>query len=229
MNEWPEQQPYFLQFDGSCKLNPGPMGIGYLIRMPGEAPLIQVGAMVGEGTNNIAEYHALIAGLRHAIRFGVWNLRVESDSMLVVKQIDGIWKVRDSFLRKLHGEAKQLTAIIKPFYIHHISRTENTEADTLSREPAWIEPALPPTPLARNKVPLLLHPWQAAFIKHWWMRGLRNSYFFARIFGVSSSLIEHIGEFAGYRDADFSEMPDWTRVKTQRASVVAYRGAEGGD
>lgn len=222
--------PWFgFEFDGSCNPNPGPMGIGYTIGAYGSLPLIRVGAKVGEGTNNIAEYHALIAGLRHAIRFGLWALNISSDSQLLVNQISGKYKVRDKFLQKLHGESKQLLEILAGYNMKHIRREENATADELSRNPAWIEPPLPPTPTSRNGKPLLLHNWQAAYIKHWWLRGLRNSYFMGRIFGVSPSLIEHIGNYEGYRDADFSEMPEWSRViipKEPTNVVCACSGAD---
>lgn len=229
MSNWPTQAAYFVQVDGSCPKNPGEMGIGYLIRRAGHDPLIKVGVMVGDGTNNIAEYHSLINAVRHAIRFGLWNLYIQSDSLLMVNQIDGRWKVRDTFLKRLHDEAKQLLALIEPVKLNHISRTENTEADFLSRTLTWVEPILPPKPIARNNVPLLLYPWQAAWIKHWWMRGFRNSYFLARIFGVSASLIEHIGTYNGYRDSDYSEMPAYTRVSPQNAPDVDDGESSGAD
>lgn len=222
--------PYFdFSFDGSCPGNPGPMGIGYTIGRYSDVPMIRVGAQVGEGTNNIAEYHAMIAGLRHAIRFGMWQLSIHSDSLLLVNQIFGKWKVRDKFLRQLHGEAKQLLEILVGYTLQHVPREHNTAADTLSRIPDWVEPPLPPTLMSRNGKPLLLHRWQAAFIKHWWAHGLRNSYFMARIFGVSASLIEHIGTYDGYRDADFSEMPEWSRVIIPKEATNVVCACEAAD
>lgn len=205
------------------------MGIGYAIRLLSssvggqgvarlgvnntappiglDAPLmVTVGAQVGEGTNNIAEYHALIAGLRHAIRLGMWDLRVQSDSMLVVRQMEGQWKVRDSLLRRLHGEASALTTLLGQYSIEHIYREHNALADKLSRESTFDEPSLPPTATVKGK-PRALHGWQAAFVRYHWKAGIRNAYFLGRIFDVAPSQIEAIGNGDAYADASFLELP----------------------
>jgi ribonuclease HI len=196
------------------------MGIGYTIGLGPSSvggqgsvnntlplpPLVRVGAQIGEGTNNIAEYHALISGLRHAIRLGLWQGHVQSDSMLVVMQIGGQWKVRDAHLRRLHGEAKALTTLIDIGTFSHIRREDNTEADKLSREMVFEEPALPPTDIVKGHS-RALHSWQAAFVRHHWLAGIRNSYFLGRVFDVAPSQIEAIGNGTAYKDASFADIP----------------------
>lgn len=217
----PQTQPFTLHFDGSCPGNPGPMGIGYAIGLAASSvggqgsagvnnspppALIRVGAQVGEGTNNIAEYFGLISGLRHAIRYGMWDLRIKSDSMLVVRQMEGQWKVRDTYLRRLHGEATALTTLLSHHTIEHIYREDNTIADKLSRESLFVEPSLPPTLIVKGR-PRALHDFQAAFIRHHWQAGIRNGSFLGRIFDVAPSQIEAIGNGDAYADVNFDIMP----------------------
>lgn len=201
-----------LRFDGSCSPNPGPMGIGYTLTLggvndtAGAKPLVRVGAYVGDGTNNIAEYHGLIAGLRHAIRLGLWTLHVRSDSLLVVKQLEGAWKVRDGTLRRLHGEGAALLTLLRGHTLAHVRREENDEADGLSRSITWEEPTLPPIPQPKGH-PRALYGWQAAFIRHHYAAGIRNGYFMGRIFDISPNQADAIGYGKTYQDASFDGMP----------------------
>lgn len=227
------QPPRFLlRFDGSSR-NPGPSGIGYTLAPVGSSvggqgidganntgptTLVRVGAQIGYATNNEAEYQALINGLRHAIRLGMWRVGVESDSMLVVMQMKGKWKVRDSWLKRLNGEAQALRHVLSSFGIEHIRREENAEADELSRGSVFEEPPLPPLlpVLGRQRS---LYEWQAAFIRYHWRAGVRNSYFWGRIFDVDPPLIEHIGNNETYKNARFVGMPAWAYMAYQPAAL----------
>lgn len=212
----PETPLCVLRFDGACSPNPGPMGIGYTIhrgesRVGGQGTvdnspaLVRVGAQVGKGTNNIAEYMALVAGLRHALRLGMFRLSVRSDSMLVVRQLQGLWKVKDGTLRKHHAEARTLLSMFRWYTLDHIYREENAEADALSHEMVYEEPTLPLLPPHR-----LLHTFQAAAVREWWAAGVRNSYLLSRIFpGTRPVTVEQVGSFKAYKYADFTDLPSY--------------------
>lgn len=182
-------------------------------------PLVAVGAQIGDATNNETEYQALIAGLRHAIRLGIWRLDIESDSLLVVMQVKGAWKVKDKWLKRLHAEVMALLALLPGYSITHIPREDNTVCDALSRTSAWTEPPLPdPLPVAgRNRS---LHEWQAAFVFQNWRAGIRNSYFWGRIFDVDATLIEHVGNGETYKDAKFVGLPEWSHEPFAEAPAI---------
>ena len=89
---------------------------------------------LGHQTNNFAEYQGLIAALEYAIEHGHKALKVVSDSELLVRQIKGIYKVKNSTLQELHGRAKQLIAQLEWFSIDHALREHNREADELANQ-----------------------------------------------------------------------------------------------
>jgi ribonuclease HI len=201
---------YALHFDGSCRPNPGPMGVGYtLVRVPDfHRPIVRVGAQVGTGTNNVAEYTALLHGLRHALRLGMWSLSTYSDSNLLVRQLWGLYKVRDRTLARLHREALLLLDCFHrggpgewPAPVH-IPRDENGAADELSRTLTNEGPTLPPPPGRA------LHGWQAAALNVWWHnRGVRSSTLLGRVFGVQATQVDQIVGGTAYKDASFDGMP----------------------
>jgi ribonuclease HI len=191
-----------LAFDGSCNPNPGPMGIGYELSHGESRVLVEVGAQIGQGTNNEAEYHALLAGLRHALRLGFWTLAVRSDSLLVVSQVNGQWKVKDHRLRKLHAEAVNLVRLFTGFSLQHVRREENAVADQLSRMLVFHEPTLP-LPGSGTRFQRALLDWQAAAVRVWWLNHNPGAYTLARVFGVDPVVIEQIGHGKSYRDATF--------------------------
>lgn len=207
-----------LRFDGACYPNPGPMGIGYTLeteKQHGEAAgvLAYAGTQIGQGTNNEAEYRALLAGLRHAIRLGAWQLRIESDSMLVVQQVKGEWKIKKGRLRQLRTEVVSLLNLLPMWSIHHIPREENEVADRLSHTVVLTEPLLPlPSTPNRSRVPRKLLPWQAAFVRVGMLKGGLAPGVFARIFKVSVGLIEGIERGESYREATFEGVPDPARL-----------------
>lgn len=228
----PESPEYILEFDGSCRPNPGPMGIGYRITDTQSRILVQVGAQIGQGTNNIAEYHALLSGLRHALKLGLYNLTVRSDSLLVVNQFKGIWKARDKTLRRLCNEAVALGGLFKHLRFHHVYREANYEADKLSRLLVFFEPTLPSLVASRKgRFPKLLHDWQAAAVRVWSLTKHPGSGVLARIFGISLSAIEQIERGETYKEADFKSyirhMEDLNEYYPRRHDVS--NGGESGE
>src|SRR3954452_18139787 len=94
-----------LYIDGGSRGNPGPAAIGYILETNVGVRLAEVGEQIGEATNNVAEYSALIAGLKIALDFDVTELEVVSDSELVVKQMLGEYKVKSKILRAFYRRA----------------------------------------------------------------------------------------------------------------------------
>ena len=117
-------------FDGSCPDNPGEMGIGGVIKI-GEKT-IPISAAGGVGTNNEAEYKALIAVFNRALESGVEELEVFGDSQLIVHQVNGRWRVKSDNLKELCKTAQELMGRFSTVRLKWIPREENQEADELS-------------------------------------------------------------------------------------------------
>jgi ribonuclease HI len=120
--------------DGGSRGNPGPAAIGAVVLDPGTDPptrLATVSERIGETTNNVAEYRAVIAGLEAAAEFGAARVHIRADSMLVVQQLRGEWKVRQSHLRPLYDEARALLRQYSSVRLEHVRREKNTDADAL--------------------------------------------------------------------------------------------------
>jgi len=184
------------------------MGVGYVIGTFEPRVLVRVGAQIGRGTNNEAEYQALLAGMRHALKLGLWNMAVSSDSALVVNQFHARWRVKDARLKRLREEAVLLSRLFQGFSLDHVYREENQDADDLSRKLVFEEPDLGPLPShPRTGKAKSFHPWQAAAIRVWHQRHHPGTGVLGRIFGVPSSQIEQIAYGETYRDADFSTYP----------------------
>jgi ribonuclease HI len=120
--------------DGGARGNPGPAGYGVVIQDEGGRKVASLSQYLGHQTNNFAEYQGLIAALEYAIANGHKALKVVSDSELLVRQIKGIYKVKNQALKDLHGRAKQLIAQLEWFSIDHALRQHNREADRLANE-----------------------------------------------------------------------------------------------
>ena len=108
--------------------------IGALLRTRRLLPVAQISKEIGRATHNVAEYQGLIAGLKLARGHGVQRLRVYMDSELVVDQMNGLSKVRQPHLNKLHAEASHLRALFDSIRISWVPREMNTEADQLVRD-----------------------------------------------------------------------------------------------
>ncbi|MFM7225145.1 MAG: ribonuclease HI family protein [Actinomycetota bacterium] len=120
--------------DGGARGNPGPAAIGAVLLDPATDPptrLATVSERIGETTNNVAEYRAVIAGLEAAQAFPARCLRVRADSMLVIEQLRGVWKVRQPHLRPLHARARELLAAYAEVDLAHVRREFNVDADAL--------------------------------------------------------------------------------------------------
>ena len=122
-------------FDGACRFNPGPMGAGAVVALEDGRRKVLSRSM-GLGTNNQAEYHGLILGLRHALALGATAATVHGDSQLVIKQLQGLYQVRHPQLKPLHGEALGLLAKLRPVKLEWVPREQNAEADAASWEAA---------------------------------------------------------------------------------------------
>jgi ribonuclease HI len=121
-----------LYADGACRGNPGPAGSG--AALVNEDGLVVAEAMryLGPGTNNVAEYTALIIGLEEAWRHEVEHLEIRMDSKLVVEQMNGRWRVRDAKLRPLADRTRELLARFPKWRLKHIPREQNAVADVLA-------------------------------------------------------------------------------------------------
>ena len=125
--------------DGSSLSNPGPAGIGIVVYNDQDDIIEKISKYIGKATNNVAEYKALIEALNFAKDFGADEVRVKSDSELVVKQINGNYMVRDKKLKILLKKALNLIEKIPTFSIIHIPREENKIADNLAKRAAAFE------------------------------------------------------------------------------------------
>ena len=123
---------YKLQFDGCSKSNPGIAGAGAVIYKFNEEISNKIKFVGNNETNNVAEYTGLIIGLKEAINLGITKLIVEGDSMLVIKQMKGEYKVKSSNLINLYNEAKELAKMFEFIVFSHIYRENNKRADELS-------------------------------------------------------------------------------------------------
>lgn len=119
--------------DGGARNNPGPAGIGIVIYDAKGKILEKHKEYIGEATNNVAEYTALITGLRRAKKYAPEEIRCRLDSELVVKQVRGEYKTKDVKMRELVEEVRQLT-FFKPIVFKHIPRSQNALADKLVNE-----------------------------------------------------------------------------------------------
>ncbi|MBZ5652179.1 MAG: ribonuclease HI family protein [Acidobacteriia bacterium] len=120
--------------DGGARGNPGPAGYGVVIQDEKGRKVAALSQYLGHQTNNFAEYQGLIAALEYALEHGHKALKVISDSELLVRQIKGIYKVKNSTLQELHGRAKELIAQLEWFSIDHALREHNREADDLANQ-----------------------------------------------------------------------------------------------
>jgi ribonuclease HI len=118
--------------DGGSRGNPGPAGYGVFIEGPNGEKLAELSEYLGKTTNNVAEYSALLGALDWSLKQGRPRLRVVADSELLVKQIQGRYKVNSPDLRPLFEEAKRRIARLDQFRIEHVLRGKNQKADRLA-------------------------------------------------------------------------------------------------
>ncbi|MDI6715662.1 MAG: ribonuclease HI family protein [Actinomycetota bacterium] len=120
--------------DGAARGNPGPAGAGGQIKTPGGKVLSEVSEYLGETTNNVAEYKALILTLQEAMQFEPAGIIIRSDSELLVKQLTGEYKVKNRDLKPLHELVKQLLEGVGYVDVEHVPRNKNRRADELANE-----------------------------------------------------------------------------------------------
>jgi ribonuclease HI len=120
--------------DGGARGNPGPAGFGVVIKDESGRTVAALSEYLGRQTNNFAEYQGLIAALEYALKHGPKALKLISDSELLVRQIKGIYKVKNATLQDLHARAKELIKQLDWFSIGHALREHNQEADRLANE-----------------------------------------------------------------------------------------------
>ena len=124
----------FAHCDGGARGNPGPAGYGAVITDEAGAKLAELSEYLGKRTNNYAEYSGLLGVLQWSLDHGVTHLKVVSDSELMVKQIQGRYKVNSPDLRPLFEEARRRIAKLGSFQISHALRHKNKDADRLANE-----------------------------------------------------------------------------------------------
>src|SRR5580704_624305 len=132
--ESPPEHYLVAHSDGGARGNPGPAGYGVVVQDESGRKVAHLSEYLGHQTNNFAEYQGLIAALEYALQHGPKALKLISDSELLVRQIKGIYKVKNATLRDLHGRAQELIAHLDWFSIGHALREQNTEADRLANE-----------------------------------------------------------------------------------------------
>lgn len=121
--------------DGASRGNPGPAGIGVALFRDGESePLAAIGESIGRATNNVAEYQALLRGLREALLQGADDVEVRTDSELMARQLQGRYKVNSPDLAPLYAEARALLARFERARVTHVLRGKNALADKLANQ-----------------------------------------------------------------------------------------------
>jgi ribonuclease H / adenosylcobalamin/alpha-ribazole phosphatase len=121
-----------IYIDGGARGNPGPAGYGVRVEQEDGALIEEFGDSIGAATNNVAEYRALIAGLEWAKRNDQANVLVRSDSLLLVQQMRGVYKVKNAGLQPLHAKARLLAHDIGRVSYEHVGRAKNAHADRLA-------------------------------------------------------------------------------------------------
>jgi ribonuclease HI len=140
-----------LHTDGGSRGNPGPAAIGVVIDVEkdGETELVgEIGETIGVASNNVAEYRAIIRGLEEAERLGASSVTCVLDSLLVVEQLNGNYRVKSEDMKPLHARVNELRQHFTLVSFQHVRREQNQEADRLvnealdgTRRPGFVTPA----------------------------------------------------------------------------------------
>lgn len=125
---------FYIYTDGCSKGNPGPAGIGVVILDAKKKKVKEIYKYIGEATNNIAEYNALLNGLEESLLMGSNEIVAYLDSELVAKQLNGEYRVKDSNIKPLFERALGFLKRFNSFEIKHIERSKNKEADKLANK-----------------------------------------------------------------------------------------------
>jgi len=119
-------------FDGGARSNPGPAGYGVYIVDDQGTVLAELHGALGIATNNVAEYRGLIAALQWAVDNNVTEITIKGDSLLIVEQMRGNYKVKNEGLKPLHMQARMLVMQVGNVRFAHVPREHNQDADRLS-------------------------------------------------------------------------------------------------
>lgn len=122
-----------LRTDGGSRGNPGPAGAGFVVQRGGST-LCRGGRFLGSQTNNVAEYEALIWGLENVAALGFAEVRVYADSELLVKQVNGVYRVKNAGLKPLFGRVVSLLKGFSKARVEHVRREDNAEADAMANQ-----------------------------------------------------------------------------------------------
>jgi ribonuclease HI len=125
-----ERDALVIHIDGASRGNPGEAGFG--IRVQDQSQTTELYGYLGQATNNVAEYQALLHALKHALARGACRVDIYSDSELVVRQIEGRYRVKHPGLAPLYREAMELLARFEQARVRHVAREENRDADRLA-------------------------------------------------------------------------------------------------
>lgn len=131
VQNFPKSKRLLINSDGAAVPNPGPAGIGAVLRNDKGVVVSEISKYIGHSTNNKAEFLALIAGLEEALKLGADRVDLKMDSELIVRQLEG--KYRSKELRQLFQQTLNLLSEFKSFTVQHIPREQNKEADALSK------------------------------------------------------------------------------------------------
>jgi ribonuclease HI len=128
----PPSGVHVANIDGASRGNPGPASYAVVMRDPSGKVVLELAKRLGRETNNAAEYYALLAALDYASSHNINALRIRSDSELLVRQMQGRYKVKSADLKPLHERASKLARQLEYFVIEHVRRESNREADALA-------------------------------------------------------------------------------------------------
>jgi ribonuclease HI len=117
--------------DGGARGNPGPAAVGAVVRDAGGEIVSERAETIGRATNNVAEYKALLLGIEAAKELRATELEIVGDSELIVRQVEGRYKVKDATMKELHAEVKRELADFDSWSIRHVKRAQNADADRL--------------------------------------------------------------------------------------------------
>jgi len=128
----PPSSVHVANIDGASRGNPGPASYAVVLRDPSGKIVLELAKNIGRETNNVAEYYALLAALDYATSHHIRGLRIRSDSELLVRQMQGRYKVKSPDLKPLQERAAKLARQIQYFVIEHVRRELNSDADALA-------------------------------------------------------------------------------------------------
>ncbi|MDD5505068.1 MAG: ribonuclease HI family protein [Candidatus Omnitrophica bacterium] len=131
-----------LYVDGAARGNPGPAGVGIILEDEDRQVVGNIDKFIGNATNNVAEYTALITGMEEARRLGAKAISINTDSELLAKQLSGEYKVKNPVLKGLHEKARKALVHFDKVIVNNIPREQNKGADKLANKA--IDAAMPP-------------------------------------------------------------------------------------